>query len=267
MLDRVALSVECAAHARAVVGVAGDFLPLPVRFVDDRGELLGGQRRLRNEVPLCVHPGAVVHVDLDPVGAVCDLLAGGLARLDGTIHELGARRQLVVRRVAVERVAAGRGDGPGADEHPRTGHVALVDRLLDADVGVACALRLDVANGGEPLLEHSADETRRSRRPKRGRLLQDLHVVAVLLRVEKDMRVGVDHPRKHRRHREIGDHGAGRHGSLREGPDAFDPVSAHDDGLVPPDGGRRAVDERTGANHGDRRRRRCLGKTGSGNNK
>jgi len=47
--------------------VAG-YLPSPaVRLVDDRLQLVHGERGLRDEISLLVHPRAVGHVDLDPV--------------------------------------------------------------------------------------------------------------------------------------------------------------------------------------------------------
>src|SRR5436853_37674 len=81
MLDRVAAAVEGAVQPLAAVRVAGHLALLSVRLVDDRAQLLDRERRLRDEVAGLVEPRAVRHVDLDPVGAVVDLLARGLARL------------------------------------------------------------------------------------------------------------------------------------------------------------------------------------------
>jgi hypothetical protein len=91
VLDRVAPAVERAPHADAVVRVARDLAAPAVRLVDDRLELVEGQRRLRDEPALRVDPRAVVHVDLDPVRAVRELLARRLARLDRPVDELRAR--------------------------------------------------------------------------------------------------------------------------------------------------------------------------------
>src|ERR1051326_6667939 len=116
VLDRVAAAVERAMQPLAAGRVARPLVLPRVRLVDDRAQLLDRERRLRHEIALLVEPRAVRHVDLDPVGAVVELLARGLARLDRAVDDLHALRHLDLRRVALERIAAGRGDAARAGE-------------------------------------------------------------------------------------------------------------------------------------------------------
>src|SRR3954466_9342090 len=100
----------------AVVGVAGDLGFPAVRLVDDRAQLVEGQRRLRDEVALFVEPRTVRHVDLDPVGAVLELLARGFARLNRTVDDLDSLRNRDLRRVSLQVVAAGGRDAARGGE-------------------------------------------------------------------------------------------------------------------------------------------------------
>src|SRR3954464_3318545 len=109
----------------AVVGVAGDLGFPAVRLVDDRAQLVEGQRRLRDEVALLVEPRTVRHVDLDPVRAVIELLARRLARLNRAVNELRAFRDRDLRRVSLEVVAAGGGDRARRGEDARAGNASL----------------------------------------------------------------------------------------------------------------------------------------------
>src|SRR5947209_19516851 len=93
------------------------------------------------------------HVDLDPVGAVLDLLAGSFASFDGAVDQLCAFGQSEVGVVSFERVSAGHRDGAGNDEHAGPGDVSVFDGVADADITVSGALGLEIADGGESLLE------------------------------------------------------------------------------------------------------------------
>ena len=254
MLDRVAASVQGPVQADAVIGVARDFLPPAVGLVDDRADLFERQRRLREEIPTLVEPRSVCHVDLDPVGAVIELLAGRLSRLDRTVHDLGAFRDLDLGRIALEVVAPGGRDRPRHHEHPRARDVSLLDRLLDADVAVPRAFRLDVADRRETLRERPARRHGRPGRAEREAVHQELRVVATLggiLSLEKDVRVAVDQPGQDGRSGEVDRGRAG--GNLRGGRVAhrLDPVAADDDHLIAPRGRGPAVDERPRADDRD----------------
>src|SRR4051794_34919700 len=97
------------------------------------------------------------HVNLDPVGAVLDLLARDLAHLHWTVAELRAFWDHDVRVVAFERVATGDRDRARDHEHTRTWNVAVVDGFFDPDVPIARALSLDVADCGESLFQGAMD--------------------------------------------------------------------------------------------------------------
>ena len=235
VLERVAATVQRALQAGAVVGVAGD-VPLPaVRLVDDRLQLLDGQRRLRDEIAVAVEPRAVRHVDLEPVGAVRQLLAGGLARLDGTVDELGAARHADLGRVAFEVVAAGRRDRQRRHVQARPGDVAALDRLLDADVAVARTLGLDVAQRREALRECAPGGHRRPRGAKGQRILQELDVVAAkcrILTLQEDVGVGVDESGQHGLARQVDDPRAGRYRRRAVRTDRRDAIARDDDQLT-----------------------------------
>ena len=253
VLDRVAAAVESPVQPDPAVGMAGDLAAPAVGLVDDGLELLDGQRGLRDEVSGSVDPRTVRHVDLEPVGAVGELLARGLARLDRPVDQLGALGHVELRGVSLQRIAARGRDRSRDHEHPRPRDVAPLDRLLDADIAVAGALGLDVADGREALIERPPGRDRRARRPQGRALLQQLCVVPSLfgnLSLQEDVRVCVDEARKHRRPREI-DHGCARRNSGRQPVvHALDAVAANDDRLVVPRRRRGPVDERSGADHG-----------------
>ena len=66
------------------------------------------------------------------------------------------------------------------DEQARAGNVSALDRLLDADVAVAGAFGLDIAQRGEALLQRAARGDRGARRAERQRGIQDVGVVSAL---------------------------------------------------------------------------------------
>src|SRR5205807_4822541 len=117
-------------------------------------------------------PRPMRHVDLDPVRAVIELLARGLARFDRTVDQLRAFRHRDLRRVSLQVVAAGGGDGARGSEDSRAGNASLIDGLLDADVAVSRTLGLDVADGGESLLQRAARRNGGPRRRLAERVLQ-----------------------------------------------------------------------------------------------
>src|ERR1700674_3779871 len=135
------------------------------------------------------------HVDLDPVGAMCQLLAGGFARLDRAVDELSTRGHIKFRSVSLKLIASSRGDGASRDEQSRPGDVSALDGLFDADVAIARAFRLHVAQGGESLLQRAPRGNRGSGRTKRQRILQNVDVVSALcglLTLQKDMGMRID---------------------------------------------------------------------------
>ena len=111
-------------------------------------------------------PPAVVGVDLHPVGAVADLVAHD-PHERAVVGLFGALRHAPVERVASGAVTAGGDDGACGDQQPRAGHDALLDRLLQLDVGVAGALGAQVAQRREAGQQRSGASA--SSRAPRGR--------------------------------------------------------------------------------------------------
>src|ERR1700722_2548746 len=96
------------------------------------------------------------HVDLDPVGAVVELLPSGFARFDGSVDDLRTFGHVEFRRVAFEVVSAGGGDRARGAEETRAGDGAFGDGFANFDVAVAGPFGFDVAESGEALLECAA---------------------------------------------------------------------------------------------------------------
>src|SRR5260370_24059199 len=93
------------------------------------------------------------HVDLDPVGAVIELLPRRLARLDRAVDNLYAFRHLEFGSIAFQRIAARGRDGASRDQQARSRNIALVDGLPDAHVAIAGAFGLYISQGREALLQ------------------------------------------------------------------------------------------------------------------
>ena len=198
VLDRVASAVERALQAFSAIGVAGDFLSPAVSFVHNRAQFLDRERGLRNQFAVLAHPRAVRHVDLDPVGAVVELLARRFARLDRTVDDLHAFRHFDLRRVAFKRISAGGRNCARRNKHPRPGNISALDGHLDADIAIARTFGLHVAHGREALFERAPRRNRGSRRAKGQRILQQLNVVSALgwdFPLQKDVRVRIDQAR------------------------------------------------------------------------
>ena len=127
------------------------------------------------------------------------LLARGLARLDGAVDQLCSFRHHELGRIPFQHVATGRRDRARRYEHSRARNVALVDRLFDADVAISRALGLDIANRREPLFQRTPRCHDRARCAVGGRELQQLHIVAAgrrYLALQEDMSVTIDETRK-----------------------------------------------------------------------
>src|SRR5580698_10895774 len=96
------------------------------------------------------------HVDLDPVGSVIELFAGGFSSLHWAVDDLRAFGHVQLGRIAFEVVAAGGGDGAGGAEEARAGDGAFGDSFLDFDVAIACALGFYITQRCKTLLEGAA---------------------------------------------------------------------------------------------------------------
>src|SRR3984957_9912724 len=132
------------------------------------------------------------HVDLDPVGAVIELLACGFARFDRAVDDLRAFGHVEVRSVAFEGVSAGRRDRARGAEKARARDGALGDGFADFDVAVAGAFGFYIAQRGETLFESAAAGEGGAGGAESDSGFQDIGVVAAfggIFAPEKDVRV------------------------------------------------------------------------------
>src|SRR5258705_4412299 len=79
VLDRIAPTIQSTLQSDSVVRMARNFFLPPMRFIHDGLQLFYGQRGLRNQISLLVHPGTMGHINLDPVRSMLQLLAGGFS--------------------------------------------------------------------------------------------------------------------------------------------------------------------------------------------
>src|SRR5262249_4217768 len=145
VLDGLDAGQSSAAHPFPGGGVSGHGTAGGAGRLDNHLELL---QRERGSGFLAGTP-AKVGVDLDPVGAVADLVADHAAQRLDAVGLLGALRNREAGSEAPGSVAASGDDGARDDEQARAGDDVLVDGLLQADVGVAGSLRAEVAESGE----------------------------------------------------------------------------------------------------------------------
>src|ERR1035437_409255 len=118
----------------------------------------------------------VVAVELDPIGAVADLIAHHADERARSIGFLGALRDAPFERESLGAVRAGGDDGARRGEHAGTGNDALVDGLLEFDSGVAGALGAEVAHGGAAGDPRGAQVVDGARGAQSEALMQDLVV-------------------------------------------------------------------------------------------
>src|SRR4029078_7848153 len=111
VLDRVDAGGDGDPGAGVRARVRGDLDAVRVRFRGDGLDLLLRPIRRRVDVAVRSRPQASgVGVDLDPVRAVGELLAYGLATYVGAVADHDAARELPVRAIVLDRVGAGRGE-------------------------------------------------------------------------------------------------------------------------------------------------------------
>src|SRR5208282_1708591 len=116
-----------------------NFVALAMSLVDDGAEFVHGEGG--NVVEDAVFADAIgaVAVNLDPVGAVANLFADGLARVVGAIDQLNSVGNGDIGGVSLERIGTGDVERAGCNLHARAGNDAVVDGLLDVGVGVSGA--------------------------------------------------------------------------------------------------------------------------------
>src|SRR6185436_3115146 len=110
-----------------------DLAPQTVRLVHDRLRLF--VREVHPGVQGAVlHEVAAVRVVLDPVRAVFDLLAHGVAEAVHAVGDLDTLRNVELPREPQQGIGARGGEGARGYEHPRTGDHAAVDRVAHVHV-------------------------------------------------------------------------------------------------------------------------------------
>src|SRR5438105_14876777 len=123
----------------------GDETSRAARGIDRGIELALRERRLR----LAVGSPTGIGVDLDPSRAMLDLIADRSRDAINTVGLLRALRHLDARREAAGPIRSRRDDRARGDEEARSRNDPLIDRLLEADVGVTGAFRPEVAKRRE----------------------------------------------------------------------------------------------------------------------
>ena len=191
MLDGVGAGADGAHHALGGGGVDGDQAAGVMRRGDARIELGLGQG---GPARLALAP-MIIGVEFDDVRARRDLVANRADRLVDPGDFLRALRALRRPARSPWAVGAARDDRPGRDEQARAGDDALVDRLLEADVGKAGAFGAEVALGGEAGIERALGVDDRARGAQRERLVQHLIVPqGLVVGMEEEVRMALDHP-------------------------------------------------------------------------
>ena len=125
---------------------------------------------------------------------------------------------------ALRPISAARDIGLRRDQHPRAGDDPLVDRLLDADVGIARPLGAEVALGGEAGVERLARMHHGAGGAYRQWLVQHLIVpLGLVARTEEQVRMALDQARREGFAGQLNHPGARRNAEVRAG--RRDPVA------------------------------------------
>ena len=193
------------------------------RRVEGMGRLGDGSQlvgRPHRELALPVRERAG-DVDLDPVGAVLDLLAGHPHHLVPVADDLGVARSTGVGDEAPGGSPRGGQQRVQAGRHAGAFDQARLDRVAQGRTDVVDAVRVEEARhaGEQQLLHVEGGEQRGGRlRP-----VEEQLVVARGL-TERDVAVGVDEPGEHRRPGDVVHHGVGPGLLGGGGSDGHDPV-------------------------------------------
>ncbi len=153
---------------------------------------------------------AVVAVELDPIGAVADLVAHHAREAIDAVGFFGALRDAPFERESLGGVAAGGDDGARRGEHARTRNDALVHGLLELDIGVAGALGAQVAHGGEAGHERGAQVVDGARGAQSEALMRHLVVPdGLVVGMQEDVGMALDQARHQGGARQLDHLGAG----------------------------------------------------------
>ena len=160
----------------------------------------------------------IIGVEFDDVGAGRDLVADGADGFVDTRNFLRALRDGNAGLEALGSVSAARDDRLGRNQQARTGDDALVDRLLETDVGEARAFGAEVALGGEAGIERALGLDDGAGGAQRERLVQHLIVPqGLIVGMQEQVRMALDHAGHEGRARKVDRSSAGRRGEVRTG--------------------------------------------------
>ena len=141
-----------------------------------------------------------------------------------------ALRDAPFERESLGAVGAGGDDGARGNQQARTGNDALVDGLLQLDIGVAGALGAEVAHGGETGHQRGAQVVDGARGAQSEALMQDLVVPGgLVVGMQHDVRMALDQARHQRGAGQLDGLGAGGI-DAGGGPRGFDAVAGHTHG-------------------------------------
>ena len=193
MLDGVDAGLDGEFGRRVAVAVRRRLASPGVGLLHDGVHLRLRQLRVVHRIAQGEH--AARGHELDDGGAVLDLPAHRLAALVGAVADaaldaLGGHA--VGRKRIGVRVTAARADGVEGKDHPRPGHGAALDGVVQAEVDELGGAQ--VADGGEARVERAPGVLGGVLRLLGGPAQEDVHLVAVpaLPRLEGDVRVRVD---------------------------------------------------------------------------
>jgi len=159
-----------------------------------------------------------------------DLVADDAHEFVGVARLFGTLRDVEVVGEGARAVAPAADDRLGRHEHARPGDDALVDRHLHADVGVAGPFGAEVTDEGEAGHQRLSHMIRRAGDAKRGGIAQDLVVPGgLIVRVQEDVRVRLDHPGGERQSGKVDDLRPRRYGDRTRRPDCLDLVVDDED--------------------------------------
>jgi hypothetical protein len=160
-------------------------------------------------------------VDLDPVGAVLDLLAGGPHHLVAVAHDLGVARSTGVGDEAPGRPAGGGEERVQPGRHARALDQPGLDGIAQGRTDVVDAVGVEEARhpGEQQLLHVERGEQGGARL---GAVEEQLVVAGRL--AEGDVTVGVDEPGEHRQPGDVVHHRVGPGLLAGGGPHGHDPV-------------------------------------------
>src|SRR5258705_6460462 len=92
---------------------------------------------------------AIIGINLDPIGAVTDLIAHHARQAVNTVGFFSALRHAPFSGVTLWTIAARGHDCARHYEHTWTGNDSLLHRLLETYIRITCAFRSQIANGSK----------------------------------------------------------------------------------------------------------------------